>query len=368
MTPPIIRGMMTMPRRKKQRWLPENVTEWRDRHGKKRYRYRRTGQPSHNFRSDPGTPEFIAELAEAKGAGFARQFEPFSMDELAHKLFASRKWLGMKDSSQYTYRRIIQRYLEMKDKKGRRYGSYNAKLATASGLDKQLSQFLDKPGAGTTLRKALAKLFKYAIKLNWIAVNPVAETEPFATNKEGWHTWTDDEIERYRAYWPLGTMARLTLEIALDTAGRRCELNELERAQLVEGRWEIAHAKDNEETSVRISSEAKAAIDALPVAPIRYFIVSAWGKPYSVEGLSNRFRKWAREAGCPTNIHGLRKARSRLLAESGATAMEGRSVTGHKKDGTFLHYAAKADRKRMADAATAKAIGKPRLANPEEKL
>jgi hypothetical protein len=29
---------------------------------------------------------------------------------------------------------------------------------------------------------------------------------------KGHHTWTDDEIEQYRAYWPLGTQQRLVME------------------------------------------------------------------------------------------------------------------------------------------------------------
>jgi hypothetical protein len=51
-----------------RRWLPENVTEYRDRHGKPRYRFRRKGSPVHHFKAQPGTPEFMAELADAKAA------------------------------------------------------------------------------------------------------------------------------------------------------------------------------------------------------------------------------------------------------------------------------------------------------------
>ena len=182
---------------------------------------------------------------------------------------------------------------------------------------------------------------------------------------KGFHTWTDVEIERFRAYWAYGTMARLTFELALNTAARRCNLATLERENLVDGRWEIAHAKGNNETSVPITAEARAAIAALPAAPIRYFITGAYGKPYTVESLGNRFRKWAREAACPTQLHGIRKGMSRRLAESGATDAQGRSVTGQKKNQTFAHYAAKADRTLLADAAMAKLISEPDLANPE---
>ena len=40
---------------------------------------------------------------------------------------------------------------------------------------------------------------------------------------KGHHTWTDDEIAQYRAYWPLGTQQRLVMEFALETTSRRGE-------------------------------------------------------------------------------------------------------------------------------------------------
>jgi hypothetical protein len=360
--------MKTMPRRKRQSWLPDNVTQYSDRHGKKRYRFRKTGVPDYHFKSEPGTDEFLAELRQAEQAGFRENSKaPGSMDDLAYRTMTAPKFRAMAANSQNTYRGLMHRYLDTTDSKGRRFGSYPAKLATITGLEKQLQIWADRPGTGNNIRKALVRMFDHAKRLKWVDGNPAADTDKLRTkNKDGWHTWTDEEIDRYRAYWPLGTMARLTLELALDTAARRCNLATLERENLVEGRWEIEHAKDNEATSVRVSAEAKAAIDALPAAPIRYFITSAHGKPYTIESLGNRFNKWAKEAGCPTNIHGLRKARSRILAERGATTMEGRAITGHKKDSTFEHYAAKADRKRMADRATSLGNGEPRLANPKD--
>jgi hypothetical protein len=354
-----------VPPRKRQRWLPENVTPYKDRHGKTRYRYRKTGQKTHHFKFEPGTPEFLEELREAQQAGLSRsEIIPMSMDDLARRLFASPKWLAMKDTSQHTYRRIIERYLERVGKSGQRYGTYPVKKVTVAGLEAHIVELKNTPAAANNLRKALKRMFKYAIKLGWIASNPAAETDGFRQG-QGWATWSDEEIERYRAHWAYGTMARLTLEIALNTAARRCNLAVLERDHLKDGRWEIDHVKGNDETSVAITAEARAAIDALPAAPIRFFITGQWGKPYSIEGLSNRFRKWARAAGCPGSLHGLRKGVSRRLGEAGATTLEGRAITGHKNDRTFLHYAAKANRRTLADAAQAKLIGEPDLANPD---
>lgn len=349
-----------------KKWLPDNVTEYKDRHGKPRYRFRKSGLPVYHFKSVPGTPEFMEELAEARaGAPISRGCIKGSMDDLAIRMFRSPKWLGMQPSSQYTYRRIIERYLDRTDRKGRRYGTYPARKATVSGLERHIAELKDTPASANNLRKALKRMFAYAIKLGWMETNPAALTDGFRAGK-GWHTWTDEEIERFRKHWPYGSMARLTLELAIDTVARRCNIATLERDHLVKGRWEVAHVKGNDSTSVRISREARKAIDSLPAAPIRFFITGEHGKPFTIESLGNRFRKWARAAGCPGSLHGIRKGVSRQLAESGATPLQGRALTGHKTDRTFAHYASSANRKALADAATALLRGEPDLANPEE--
>src|SRR5690606_30818885 len=50
----------------KQSSLPANVSEFRDRHGKWRLRYRAKGQKTHYFKSSLGSDEFAAELAECR--------------------------------------------------------------------------------------------------------------------------------------------------------------------------------------------------------------------------------------------------------------------------------------------------------------
>lgn len=44
--------------------LPENVTSYTDRHGRERYRFRRTGLPAQSINEEPGTPEFDARVRE----------------------------------------------------------------------------------------------------------------------------------------------------------------------------------------------------------------------------------------------------------------------------------------------------------------
>jgi hypothetical protein len=49
----------------RRKWLPDNVTSYKDRHGKTRYRFRKTGLPVYHFRNPPGTEGFREEYRQA---------------------------------------------------------------------------------------------------------------------------------------------------------------------------------------------------------------------------------------------------------------------------------------------------------------
>jgi site-specific recombinase XerD len=339
--------------------LPPHVYAVRDRHGKLRHRFLRKGWRSCYLAGDPGTPGFHRAYAEAlegkitqKAAQPVAKAARHSLDDLFARSKQSTRWTRKKDRTRHVQSRIIERFLDRIDPKGRRYGERPAEAVTVTWLDRVFAGMHETPAAANVLRKILAGLMDHAVRLGWRTDNPVRFTESFAESKDGFHTWTDAEIDQYRAAHALGTMARLTLELALNTAARRCNLSTLTREAIGNGRIVVAHAKGNEETSVVLLPTTRAAIDALPVAPIKHLVVSQFGKPFTEAGLGNRMRKWCDTAGLPhCSMHGLRKATSRLLAETGATDAEGQSVTGHKKATTFAHYRAKANRSALADRA-----------------
>jgi integrase len=338
--------------------LPLNVRPVKDRHGKTRYRFRRKGWPSAYLPGAPNGADFHAAYAailergpvEAGAAASPRKVTPRSLDDLYSRMKRSAGWLKKKPATQLAQARVYERFLDRVDRKGRRYGERPVDSVTVGWVDGILGDMADRPGAANDLRKKLKVLLEYACAIEWRTSNPVRHTAKYA-NGRGFHTWTDAEIAQYRAVHPLGGMARLTLELALNTAARRCNIAQLTRESIQHGRIVVAHAKDNNEASVPMLTTTREAIEALPAAPIRHLIVTEHGRPFSVGGLGNRFRKWCDEAGLPQcSMHGLRKAVARLLAESGASDAEGMAVTGHKKAATFVRYRDDANRARLADS------------------
>ncbi|QTH19614.1 tyrosine-type recombinase/integrase [Rhizorhabdus wittichii] len=348
--------------------LPPNVNAVPDRHGKIRYRYRRSGVTGGYLPGAPWSVEWLEKLAEFQGqeaapkiraVSPAKKLVPYSMDQLASLLRGTLRWKSQAADTQRVYGRMIDRLLDETNHKGIRFGARDARQITVASLEKLLARYADRPGAAKKMRDVLKRLFKTAVKHSWRRDNPAAETDAIPQRGDGHHTWTDAEIEQYRAKHAYGTTARLVLELALNTAARRCNLATLERSAIIDGHIAVDHVKDGEPTLVELTAEARLALEKRPSTHIRYLIANAYGKPYTKNGFGNRMKEWADAAGLPAGrtLHGLRKARSRQLAEAGATNAEGRAITGHKTDAMFNHYAAKANRTRLAGQAMAKLRG-----------
>jgi integrase len=339
-----------------RRWLPENVTAYKDRHGKTRYRFRKRGLPPYSFRHAPGTHEFMAEYQAALKATAEPlpRFAPYSYDALIGSFYRTPKWLAMKPSSRATYQGIIERFRKTN-------GAKDARAVTTGAIDAKLAKMADTPAAANNLRKALNRLHRHAVKLGWRADNPVTATDGFKAGK-GWHCWAEDEIRRFEDRWPLGTRERLALELLLNTALRESDVVTVGRQHRQGDELHLSHGKNDSDTVVPIGPSLAAAMAAYDSGNLTY-IATQFGGPFTVKGFYNWFKRACVKAGLPhCSPHGLRKAASRRLAEAGATPLEGRAVTGHKTDRMFAYYAESANRRALAGTAMGKVVAN--LADP----
>lgn len=334
----------------RKKWLPDNVTEYRDRHKKKRYRFRKSGLPTYHFRNEPGTPEFMEEYHLAKAAEKPEpepRYEAGTVDAVVAALYRTPRWRKMKPSSKRTYQGIIEKF---RARNGRR----KVTAITTTIIDKKLGEMESTPAAANNYRKSLARIFRQAIKMGLMKYNPIDATDAYKMTGEGHHTWTEDEIAAFEKKWPVGTRERLAFALLLHTAVRRADMVKIGPANREGDRLKLTHVKNDSDTSIPISDELEAAIAPFAETTGTY-LQTMYGKPYTGDGFGNWFRRKVREAGLPLGCspHGLRKAMSRRLAESGATNQQGRAVTGHKTDREFTRYAEKANKVTMADDAMA---------------
>jgi integrase len=350
----------------KKRFLPQYVTVFKDRHSKQRFRFRRLGYPGGYFRAPLGTEEFRAEYRAFMDGGSAQpierpDFAPGSIGDLVSRFCATPSRLGPSAVTQGKVRAVLDRF---RVEHGHRmvdeveFEHIDAILTKAAVQRVENKKKVGGIHSARKLRKELVRLFDFAIKIRMRTDNPVVHSERIkeavADKTGGFHTWTEAEIEQYRQHHPLGSRARLAMELMLWTGQRRSDANEMGPDDVIDGRIEVIQAKGGKGLWVPMADQLVAAITAMPPPPptARTFLLTSRGKTYSRAGFGNWFREQCDAAGLPhCSAHGLRKAIMRRMAELDMGNQTLKSVSGHSRDDQVAHYTRGADQKRMADHA-----------------
>ena len=219
------------------------------------------------------------------------------------------------------------------------------------------------PHAANNFLKSMRRFFKWATdpeggKL--VSSNPTVGVKLLkGKNKDGFHTWTDEEITRFEARWPLGTRERLALDLLLYTGLSRGDVVRLGRQHVNNGviTFRMEKARGDGVVYPPVLPTLATTIAASRTGDLT-FLVTERGTQMVKESFGNWFREACRQADCPGSAHGLRKAGATRAAENGATVNQLMALFGWKTEKMALLYTRKADRKRLA------AIAGPLLALP----
>ena len=86
---------------------------------------------------------------------------------------------------------------------------------------------------------------------------------------EGLATWSEYDIEAYRAYWPLGSRERLALELALNTGQRRGDLARMGWQHVQGGAIHVRQSKTGATVAVPLSWDGLAKVKSAAAFDIR---------------------------------------------------------------------------------------------------
>jgi integrase len=329
------------------------VKVYKDRHGKKRFYYRRKGFPSVALPGPAGSAQFMAAYtaAEARAprpADAAVRVQPRSINALILEYYRSAAFRTLRESTKRGYRNMLDRFRD-------KHGSKSAVTLQTRHLEAIFHSMAETPGAAANLRKRLRKVFRLAVRLGWRSDNPVTETESLRVKTEGFTPWSEDDIAAYEAHWPSGSRERMALALLLHTGQRRSDVVGMGRQHIEEGRIRVRQLKTDARLAIRIHPALQAEIDQLPKDQMT-FVLTGYGKPFSAAGFTAWFKERAELAGVTDRTpHGLRKAAGRRLAEAGCTAKEIAAVLGHTTLTEVERYTRDADQKKLADAAMKRA-------------
>jgi integrase len=333
------------------------VKSYKDRHGKRRYYFRRPGRPSVALPGEPGSVEFAKAYEDAASVLPCKIGEdrvaPGSWSAVIAEYYESTQYQRLKDVTKSSYRNAIERF--RKD-----FGKEPVKDLTPELLDDILSALAHKPGTQGHLRKVLNLILNMAVRRRVIATNPMTGVRLPRKAVKGFVAWSEADIAAYEERWPNGSRERLALALLLYTGQRRSDVILMGRQHVKDGRIFVKQQKTGAELWIALHPVLKAEIDAAPKDHLN-LVTTQYGEPFTSAGFGNWFGEKARAAGLVARTaHGLRKAAARRLAEAGCTPNQIMAVTGHQNLSEVTLYTASVDQSRLAD----EAIARTNLTNP----
>jgi integrase len=277
-----------------------------------------------------------------------------SLRALAVSYYQSVNFRLMQARTQRVYHNIIDRLCEQTDKTGRKIGSHPAALIEREHIVRLMTAKVDKPEAANMLRRVLRAMMQHAIETGLRSEDPTRNVRAIQSHTDGFHSWTDAEIEQFEAKHPIGSRARLAFALLLYTGQRRSDVVRMGRQHVREGLLYVRQQKTGVELAIPLHPAVQAVI-AETTNDHLTFLTTQFGRPFTSNGFGNWFRDQCNAAGLPQcSAHGLRKAAARRLAEAGCTAHEIAAITGHASLREIVRYTKAADQKRLAAAAIEK--------------
>lgn len=335
-----------------------------DRYGRDHYYFRHLGRRI----PLPGVPlsgEFMAAYGAALDELAPTSTRPAKRGKagagtfaaLAALYFASANYLNLSPSSRRNYRRVIDSFLV-------KHGDGRLDQFRRRHIVKIVGDMSDVPGAAIVLLKRVRTLVRFAIDLEWIASDPTTRVRSYKSKEI--HTWTEAEISKFEARWPLGTRQRLAFDVLLFTGQRGSDAHKMIRPDK-RGKIRVVQQKTGALLSIATHphlAESIAAVDATDARRHSVMLATAYGAPFSVKGFGQFVSAAITDAGLPSRCkaHGLRKAAARRLAEVGCSVNQIMSVTGHRTLAEIERYTRAASQESLNEGAM-KQLGNTRLLN-----
>ena len=352
-----------------RRKLPPFVETWNDRHGKRRFYFRRGKGRRVALPADVGSPEFDEAYRKALAGELPPKplpKAPAAPGSIAALIVAYRQSSGYICLRATTKKGYTSRLSVLEVKHGHRSVCGLTRERIVGGI---LQPYAEKPGAALSLLKMLRVLIRHAITIGWLDRDPSIGIKRPKTQEI--RSWTEDEIEIYERKWPIESKQRLAFALFLYTGQRRSDVHRMTWADYRGSVIHVVQQKTRKKLVIPVHPWLANHL-ALAERDTSTIVGTAFGKPFTVAGFSQFMRSAIADAGLPLECqpHGLRKAAGRRLAEAGCSAHEIMSILGHQTLAEAERYTRDADQERLAKAAMAKMAGRgtndiPQTGSPE---
>lgn len=326
-----------------------NLRHEKSRHGKSKWFFRVADGPRirlpDEYNTDPKSDFMKAYSAALYGQALPHPAKSRHGQNTLGWLFdmyqQSAKFKSLSEGTQRARANIIKRIVEK---------SGGVKLAdiTEKSIRKGREKRSERPEAANNFLKTMKAAFAWGVDSGLIDDDPARHVKKIVTKTEGHIPWTEEDIAKYEERHPLGTTARLALDIYLCTSFRRSDGHLLGKQHIKDGEIKYRTKKEGVWVVVPLLPRLQQSIEATVTGDLTLLLTER-GKPFaSSASLGNKFRKWCDEAGVSKSIHGIRKFNAEVVAEGGATESEMMALFGWLSPHMPALYSKKANRGKMA--------------------
>lgn len=341
------------------------VRKVRDRYGTTRWYYRRGGR-EYPIKAESGTAEFIA-LYQALHASFEVKAKtlkaiPETYGDLVGNYLASTNFThNLAKSSQIEMRRNLEKSrnelgkYKLTDLSRRLFKAYHDSMAKT-------------PRSANNALGYIKQLLNYAVKEEFIPVNPAANIEKLRDDGTGWEPWPEEAMDEFEAK-SLGTPRRGYF-LARYTGQRRADCLNMGEQDIKDGCIRVVQEKTGAELWIPIAAPLMVEIEkwraetlrqaqdrlskGKPVVYPKTFVHKRNGEAYTDDGFGAIWNREQHRLKLHHAFHGLRKNATITLVEIGCTEKQAMAITGHSTAAMFKLYSKGADQKKLAQQAVAR--------------
>jgi integrase len=326
----------------------------RDRHGNPRvYFWRGRGHPRIRLREQPGTTAFqirYEELLRPEPTATGR-LAPRTWRWLCALYFASPQYQRLAANTQKSRRLALEATCREPVAPGTKetFADFPLDRLTSKAIrvlrDRKAA---DTPHAANGRLKAVRVVFEWALEAEHVRTNPARDVALIKAPSAGHHAWTVAEIEQFEQRHPIGSKARLALDLLVYTGARRSDVVLLGRQHVRDGWLKFTQVKTKVPVDIPMLPALQTTITASPTGDLTY-LVGKNGRPLTPGAFSRLFGRWCGEAGLTDcSAHGLRKASAIRAAEAGASVHTLMAIYGWLTMGEAQRYTEAVRRKKLS--------------------
>lgn len=297
------------------------------------------------------SPEFLAAWAAAmkKAKGIAPRPGTGSITALCTSFLRSPSFR----SHSVSYQAILRRHCMAIERQG---GGGLARDLLPHHITLDMASLA--PSVARARLKTWRAMAKHGVETGALVADPTDGIRaPALPKSDGFPAWTRDDVDAFRARWPVGMVQRAIFELLYWTG---CRISDavIIGPGMVNRDGVLAYRQTKTRGMAYVpwtcplpayvdASDRDAMLSAIaPLAGHMTFLATRQGRARSAKAISNDVASAARKAGVKKSAHGLRKARATANAEGGATAHQIGAWTGHESLSEVAHYTRAVDRMR----------------------